>query len=72
MMPSAPAAMALSTYLFPSVDPPFMATKTEPGRTRRESYSMPVMGASELPVAPTAVISSVSSFQFMSRSIVVC
>ena len=44
-MPSAPAARALSMYRFPSVVPPFIATKTEPGRTRRESYSMPVMGS---------------------------
>ena len=73
MMPSAPAAMALSTYLLPSVDPPFMATKTEPGRTRRESYSMPVIGASEAAgCAYRPSISSVSSFQFMSEFIVVC
>lgn len=49
-----------------------MATKTEPARTRRESYSTPVTGASELPPAPMAVISSASSFQFISKSIVVC
>jgi hypothetical protein len=38
---------------------------TAPGRTRRESYSMPVRGAFELPVEPTAKISAVRSFQFI-------
>jgi hypothetical protein len=43
-----------------------MATKTAPGLMRRESYSMPVTGSVELPDAPTAVISAISSFQCMS------
>src|SRR3954471_21557572 len=70
MMPRAPAAMALSTYRLPSVVPPFMATKIEPGRTRRESYSMPVMGWEEEPEEPTAVISAMRSGQSMSVVIV--
>jgi hypothetical protein len=61
---------AFSTKRLPSVDPPFMATKTAPGRTRRESYSMPVMGAAELPAKPAEVISAMSSFQIISGLIV--
>ena len=72
MKPSAPAARALSMYRLPSVEPPFIATKTEPGLMRRESYSMPVMGSEESPDAPTAVISAARSFQFMSEVIVDC
>jgi len=71
-MPSAPAARALSTYRLPSVEPPFMATNTAPGRTRRESYSTPVTGCTESPLASTAVTSSTRSFHFISCSIVVC
>src|SRR5579863_3303365 len=48
-----------------------MATNTEPGRTWRESYSTPVTGALELPVEPTAEISAMRSFQFISWLIVV-
>src|SRR5439155_17549710 len=39
---TAPAAIALSINLLPSLDSPRMATKTSPGRTRRESYSTPL------------------------------
>src|SRR5579859_5530235 len=70
MMPTAPEAIALSMKRLPSVEPPFMATKTEPGRTRRESYSMPVMSRSESPDAPTASTSAMRSFHFISCSIV--
>ena len=53
MMPSAPEAMAFSMKRLPSVVPPRIATKTAPGRTRRESYSMPVMSASDAPAEPS-------------------
>src|ERR1035437_734739 len=49
-----------------------MATKTAPGRTRRESYSTPVTGCSEPPPEPTAVTSAIKSFQFITGSIVDC
>src|SRR5690348_7581453 len=54
-------------YRLPSVEPPFMATKTAPCLMRRESYSTPVMGCAESPEAPTPVISAISSFQSMSE-----
>src|SRR6266849_10380446 len=38
-MATAPAAIAFSMNLFPSLDSPCMATNTSPGFTRRESYS---------------------------------
>jgi len=56
----------------PSVEPPFMATKIEPGRTRRESYSMPVMDCAESPPAPMAVTSLINSFQIILSLIVDC
>jgi hypothetical protein len=40
------------------------------GAHRRESYSMPVMDAAELPLEPMAVISAIRSFQFISCLIV--
>src|ERR1035437_290047 len=49
-----------------------MATNTAPGRTLREAYSTPVTASSESPPTPTAVTSSVNSFQFISCSIVDC
>jgi hypothetical protein len=55
----------------PSVEPPFMATKTAPGRTLRESYSIPVIGAAELPAESAAVISVMRSCQSILRLIVV-
>jgi hypothetical protein len=42
-MATAPAAIALSMNLLPSLDSPRMATNTLPAFTRRESYSNPVM-----------------------------
>src|SRR5271157_1850100 len=44
-MATAPAAMAWSMNRLPSLVSPFMATKTVPGRTRRESYSTPATAA---------------------------
>src|SRR5580765_2538766 len=38
----APAAIALSMNLFPSLDSPRMATNASPRFTRRESYSIPL------------------------------
>ena len=49
----------------PSVEPPFIATKTAPGWIRRESYSMPVMGVEELPAESTEETSAMRSCQIM-------
>ena len=49
-----------------------MATKTAPGRTRRESYSTPLIGASELPAEPMDATSEMRSFQFIQKLIVDC
>src|SRR5438105_8916634 len=43
MIATAPAEIALSMSLFPSLDSPRIATKASPGFTRRESYSIPLM-----------------------------
>ena len=47
-----------------------MATKTAPGRMRRESYSIPVTGAAESLDAPTAFTSAMRSFHNMTKVIV--
>src|SRR5579875_3459935 len=70
-MPRAPAAIAFCTKRLPSVTPPFMATKTAPGRMRRESYSIPAICACDAPAAPTCATSAMSSFQFIPWLIVV-
>jgi hypothetical protein len=49
-----------------------MATKTAPGRTRRESYSTPVMSASELPAEPMDATSEMRSGHFIPILIVDC
>src|ERR1700721_2213433 len=49
-----------------------MAAKTDPGRTRRESYSTPLTGASELPEAPTDATSEMRSGHFIPILIVDC
>src|SRR5580704_16552655 len=67
MTPRAPAARALSIYRLPSVLPPFIATKTEPGLTRRESYSTALIGSAESPAEPAAVISVMRARQSMSE-----
>src|ERR1700743_2441916 len=69
-MPRAPEVMGFSMKRLPSVVPPRVATKTAPERTRRESYSIPVIGASDAPAEPSEAISAMRSFHFMLCSIV--
>src|ERR1700733_7776268 len=49
-----------------------MATNTESGWTRRESYSTPLIGASELPEEPTDATSVMRSDHFIQILIVDC
>ena len=49
-----------------------MATNTDPGRTRRESYSTPLTGASDLPAEPMDATSEMRSGQFIPSLIVDC
>ena len=49
-----------------------MATKTEPGWTRRESYSTPLIGAAEVPAEPIDATSEIRSDHFIPRLIVDC
>jgi len=49
-----------------------MATNTDPGLTRRESYSTPLIAASELPVEPTDATAEMRSGHFIPSLIVDC